>query len=352
MKTRLLIIIINALLLGLLARFVIPFTDEAIVPMATKQQGVCWVGGRQVVTEKEIEPLVYNNINWVSQTPFAWQSSVTDPTIRMNTNSDHIWWGESDQGIAITTQLARKSNIKTLLKPHLWVRNSWPGEIKMSDAKDWNNWFQNYQQFILHYARLAEKNKIEIFCVGTELTITTTHEEEWRKLIQEVRKVYSGKLTYAANFNEEYKQIKFWDALDYIGIQAYFPLSKTNNPSTEELVTNWSDYLASVEKVYKKYKKPVIFTEIGYRSTTDAAIEPWKWPQKNGDAIVSAETQARCYEAFFKSAWQKEWLVGAYFWKWYPNEEHSLHEIDFTPQGKLAEKIISKNFNRIHDRGH
>jgi len=348
-KIRLLLIILAILLFGMLARFVVPLAEDDPTSISAKQQGVCWVGGRQIVTEEEIEPLVRNNINWISQTPFAWQSSATKPAIRMNTNSDHSWWGESDEGIVATTLLARKSNIKTLLKPHLWVRNGWSGEIKMTDTKNWHEWFSNYQEFILHYAQLAQTNKIEILCIGTELVIASSHEVEWRKLIREIRKVYSGKLTYAANFNEEYERIKFWDALDFIGIQAYFSLSKTSHPTTEELVNNWSTHLQSVEKVYEKYKKPVVFTEIGYRSTEDAAIEPWKWPQENKDATASAETQARCYEAFFKSAWKKEWLAGAYFWKWYPQGGHSLQEIDFTPQGKLAEKIILKNFSKNYD---
>ncbi|MFZ1807043.1 MAG: hypothetical protein WAU36_07480 [Cyclobacteriaceae bacterium] len=350
MKIKLILLLGAIVLLGLLAQSVIPFTNDQAISYNLKQRGVCWVGGRQIVTEKEFEPLLRNNIDWISQTPFAWQSSADDPNIRMNTNNDRSWWGESDNGIATTTQLAKMSKIKTLLKPHLWVRNSWPGEIKMNDAKSWSEWFSNYQTFILHYAALAEENEIEIFCIGTELAIASTHEDEWRKLIQEIRKVYSGKLTYAANFNEEYEQVRFWDALDFIGIQAYFPLSKTNNPTTEEMASNWSSHVQSIEKVYKKYKKPVLFTEIGYKSTVDAAIEPWKWPQENKEAEPSDETQAKCYEAFFKAVWKKEWLAGTYFWKWYPHGQHSLQKIDFTPQGKLAEEIILKNFGDNYDQ--
>ncbi|HOO08871.1 MAG TPA: hypothetical protein PKW06_02920 [Cyclobacteriaceae bacterium] len=315
-----------------------------------KQQGVCWVAGRQPVTAKEFGPLVRNHINWISQTSFGWQSSASDTAIRLNTGSGHTWWGESDTGIAVTARLAKESNIKTLLKPHLWVRGGWPGEIEMPDAQSWNAWFANYRKFILHYARLAEANKIEILCIGTELSLASAHERKWRDLIKETRKVYSGKLTYAANFNKEYERIKFWDALDFIGIQAYFPLSDKAEPNTEELMDNWLGHLRSIEEIHRKYNKPVLFTEIGYRSTKDAAIEPWKWPQENRDAVPSAETQARCYEAFFKSVWQKEWLAGAYFWKWYPHGGHALQDIDFTPQGKLAEAIILKHFGNNHDR--
>ena len=93
----------------------------------------------------------------------------------------------------------------------------------------------------------------------------------------------------------------------------------------------------------------MLFTEIGYKSTNDAAIEPWKWPQDNRAATPSTETQARCYEAFFKTAWQKEWLAGAYFWKWYPHDSHRVSEIDFTPQGKPAEKVLLENFKKKND---
>lgn len=293
-------------------------------------------------------PLVKNSIDWISQTPFAWQSNPHDPNIRMNTGNNS-WWGESDEGIAATTALAREQKIKTLLKPHLWVRNSWPGEIKMNSDKDWGDWFANYQSFILHYALLAERNKIEIFCIGTELAVASTYETEWRKIIKAIRKVYSGKLTYAANFNEEYEQLKFWDALDFIGIQGYFPLAKTKHPAMQVLTDSWSRHVQAIEKVHKQYNKPIIFTEIGYKSTDDAAIEPWKWPQENREATPSDETQARCYEAFFQTVWKKEWLAGVYFWKWYPHGEHSLQKIDFTPQGKLAEEIILKNFSDSYD---
>lgn len=347
MKTKIFILLVSIVIFGLTARLIID-TDSS-VEFIDKQRGVCWVGGREIVTEKEFESLIKNNINWISQTPFAWQGGPEEPVIRMNTNSDRVWWGESDIGIGETSRLAEKVNIKTLLKPHLWIRGSWPGEVKMTDELKWREWFSNYKTFIVHYAKLAEENNLEIFCVGTELSQSSPRTEDWRKIIREVRKVYSGKLTYAANFHNEFENIEFWDDLDFIGVQAYFSLADKNNPTTEELVSNWTQHLASIEKIQKKYSKPILFTEIGYRSTTDAAIEPWKWPQENKEAISSSETQARCYEAFFKAAWKKPWLAGAYFWKWYPHGGNRMQEIDFTPQGKHAEKVLMENFRPDHD---
>ena len=99
------------------------FNDHA--PSSSKQKGVCWVGGRDVVTEKEIAALVNCNVNWISQTPFGWQREANSSFIRTNFSSDRVWWGESDEGISKTTGLAKKSGIKTLLKPHLWVSKGW-----------------------------------------------------------------------------------------------------------------------------------------------------------------------------------------------------------------------------------
>lgn len=315
-------------------------------PPLEKQKGVCWVAGKEVVTEKEFNSLLSNHINWISQTPFAWQATAASSSIKLNSQSDRVWWGESDKGIAETTALAKKLGIKTILKPHIWVRNSWPGDIEMKSDTAWRTWFNNYEKFILHYARIAQQHKIEIFCVGTELQQTTNREKEWRSIISKVRSVYSGKLIYAANFHQEYERIRFWDALDFIGVQAYFPLAKNQKASLDELIINWNEPLASLERIHKKFNKPVVFTEIGYRSDADAAIEPWRWPQESTEVQISNEAQANCYQAFFKAVWNKSWLAGVYFWKWFPHGPRRMAAIDFTPQGKPAEKILAENFKR------
>jgi hypothetical protein len=309
-----------------------------------KQKGVCWVGGREVVSEKEIAALSKCNVNWISQTPFAFQRNATASPLFTNFSSERVWWGESDEGISKTTELAKKVSIKTLLKPHIWVGKGWPGDIEMKSDTAWQKWFSNYEKFIVHYAQLAEKNKIEIFCIGTELHKTISREKEWRAMIGKVRSVYKGKLTYAANFHEEYEQVKFWDALDYIGVQAYFSLTQNKDHLLNDLKKGWDAPMAAIERVHKKFNRPVLFTEIGYRSDNKAGIEPWAWPQENNGAEISNEAQANCYSAFFQSAWKKSWLAGVYFWKWYPHGPHRMAALDFTPQGKPAEKIVMENF--------
>ena len=211
----------------------------------------------------------------------------------------------------------------------------------MKSEEDWQLWFENYRGFILDYAEMAEEHQIPMLCIGTELELTSTRESDWRNVISEIRKVYSGKLIYAANFTE-FEHVKFWDALDYIGIQAYFPLSTKENPSLSDLKSGWKKNIPRIDKIVRKYQIPVMFTEIGYVNTVDAAIEPWVWPNERKETELSEEIQAICYEAFFETAWKESWMAGVFFWKWYPDGRH--RNPDFTPQGKKAEKVMTKYF--------
>lgn len=336
------IVVLAAVLIGLLT---IPVSKPGSgYVLAGKQKGVCWVGGRNPVTQIQFETLKRNGVTWISQTPFGWQRGVSDPVIEFEKVGARIMWGESAEGLRVTTELANSNGVEVLLKPHLWARNGWPGDIRMQNETEWEVWFGHYREFILYYARFAEACHIPIFCIGTELHHATRYETPWRNLIGEIRKVYHGKLTYAANFHQEYEHIQFWDALDYIGIQAYFPLSARDNPGLKELVAAWKGPLLKLERLSDAYKRPVLFTEIGYKSTVDTAAEPWRWPQQSDVVKMSEECQANCYQAFFQAAWDKPWLAGVYFWKWYPHGNSRLQDIDFTPQGKPAEKVMATWF--------
>lgn len=318
------------------------FPEEEIFQASEKWKGVCWVGSRSPLLGAELEALKATGADAISQTPFGWQKDMNSPEITWKIDNERQWWGESSKGIKATMDSSARHGIMNMLKPHLWVRGSWPGDISMNSESDWETWFANYTSFILDYARLAESHQIPMLCIGTELEMTSSRTSDWRKVISEIRKVYSGKLTYAANFTE-FEKVGFWDDLDYIGIQAYFPLSKKKNPSLSDLKSGWTKPLSAIDKVVRKFRKPVMFTEIGYCNTIDAAEEPWVWPSDRKDVELSEDIQALCYEAFFETAWKKSWMAGVFFWKWYPDAR--FRDPDFTPQGKKALEIMTKYFN-------
>ena len=73
----------------------------------------------------------------------------------------------------------------------------------MTNEADWKILEGSYGKFILDYAQLAQELKLEIFCIGTELeNFVSNRPIYWAQLVKDVRAVYKGKLTYAANWNE------------------------------------------------------------------------------------------------------------------------------------------------------
>ena len=284
-----------------------------------KIKGVCWDGGRGIDLQ-HIQSLEPYSVNWISITPFGYQEYYNSPEIKVRSYRSRS--GNRDDRTINTASLAKQMGIKTMLKPHIWLRHhedKWRSDIKMDSPEKWEQWFEQYEKFILHHAEVAEANQIEALCIGTELYICTTeHEAEWRQLIKKIRGVYSGQLTYAANFYEEFEKIQFWDALDFIGLQAYFPLTKELEPTLKSLEKGWEPHFKKLKKLHQKWDKPIIFTEFGYRSSKDAAIRPWEWEQReNIDSTqICLQTQAHCYEALFKTFWKEDWIRGTFLWKW------------------------------------
>jgi len=176
-------------------------------------------------------------------------------------------------------------------------------------------------------------------------------EADWRRLIADVRAVYSGMVIYAANWYDEYERVPFWDALDAIGIQAYFPLSSDDNADLDALIAGWQPHLQAMAEVSRRFGKPVLFTEVGYRATPDAAREPWLWPQQGVHAEPAGlAMQARCYEAFFQAVWPQPWIAGVYIWKWHPRmslEPPREPDIGFTPQHKPAVEVLARYYRGL-----
>ena len=378
MKSRKLsVFILPVLLLGLVISFSLKenssSTNLITIPLSDKHRGVCWVGGPNRVDSLDIAAIAEQNVNWISQTPFGWQRGHDNPEIGTNKGIEkrgyQAWWGERDEGLRMTTRLAREKGIKTILKPHIWLRDEagkWRGEITMNSEEDWQKWFANYEEFIMHYAQLAESERMEMLCIGTELHKTCVERaQDWRNLIRKIRTVYSGALTYAANFSQEFEDITFWDELDYIGIQAYFPLTDKENPTLDEVRKGWEPHLKKLERFSRKYDKPILFTEAGYKSTRNSGIEPWEWPQRlsqeEREQVYSEDTQSILYEAMFREVFNQPYIAGIHLWKWYPGRSRSnplketpgarsYYNIDFTPQGKKAETIMANWFRKFAEQ--
>ncbi|UTW60852.1 glycoside hydrolase [bacterium SCSIO 12741] len=250
------------------------------------------------------------------------------------------WFGETEPGIRQMIELARKEQVSVMLKPQIWMRyGTYTGHY---DArKKWQVFESHYLEYTLTFARLAELEQVEIFCIGTEMDrFVEARPEFWNELIKKVRAVYSGKITYAANW-DNYADIPFWNQLDYVGVDAYFPLSEKANPSTSELVKLWEPWKQSMKHFSDSLDKPILFCEYGYRSRDFTAKEPWK-SDRAGQVNLIAQQAA--YEALYQSFWKETWMAGGYLWKWFPNHKEVGGENNnrFTPQNKPVTEVIKK----------
>lgn len=246
---------------------------------------------------------------------------------------------ENDESVIQALYFARDLDMITMLKPQIWIPRSWPGDIDFASEEDWDRFIYEYKRWIIHYAIIAEIHRIDILCVGTEFQKFTLQKPDvWRDIIASVRSVYSGNITYAANWGEEFENIEFWDALDFVGCDAYYPLSAKSDPTDKELRTGINEMMQKLNVVAEKYNKDILLTEIGYCSL-DA---PWRSPHDdNLPGDFNEDDQARIIELVSEAIEANEKIVGTFWWKWpsyigYADEKPK----GFTVANRKAENII------------
>ena len=298
-------------------------------------KGISLVAPPQLVNENALQPIVDIHSNYIAIMPYSF-CTPGDPVIRHNYNGQ--WWGESDIGATACIEMAHKKNLAVMIKPHLWIKHGeYTGAFTLASEKDWKLWEDSYREYILHYANIADSMKAELLCIGTELGATIKARPQfWNLLIDSIKKTYHGKLTYAANW-DDYKSFPFWEKLDYIGVDAYFPLAIEETPSINSIKKGWEIYKDELEKISIEYKRPILFTEYGYRNVDYNCSEPWK----ENDGNQNDEAQANAMDAFYQSFAGNKWFSGGFVWKWYADSlRHHNRKIDFTPQNKPAAKVI------------
>ena len=301
--------------------------------------------------EDPITSLKTNGFNMVAVVSTKYMDSKTSTEIGFVDKKSH-----TPEELAALIEDIHAKGMKVLLKPHVDVKDdSWRGEIGLpanasaEEKKQWAKaWFDAYAKFIINYAKMAEAHKVGMLAVGTEFKSINGSEyrKEWEKVIRSIRDVYSGMLTYAANW-DDYENVCFWDLVDVAGIDAYFPTSVERDPSLDELVKGWSSFswkgkqrswISELEQWQKKVDKDIIFTEIGYRSTDYAAREPWECTE---DRPLNLQLQARCYKSVIEAFKDKPWFKGVFFWLWSPRQDAGgPFDYDFTPQHKPAEAVF------------
>lgn len=250
---------------------------------------------------------------------------------------DHLTTPTPETLVAVI-QAARKRGMQVLLLPIvlLWDTDSdddWRGEIA---PRRWDRWWESYERFIVHYARLAEEGGAEMFSVGSELISTETRRNDWAKVIRAVRGVYSGQLLYSANW-DHYTVVSFWDQLDLVGMTAYHTLTTKSQPSLTDLRSAWARIKEQILAWQRGVGRRIVFTEVGYASQDGCARAPWNY---YASRQVDLEEQYLCLRAFFETWYDEPAVAATCIWKW--EGEGGETDLGYTPRGKPSEVLLRR----------
>ncbi|MEO0071371.1 MAG: YCF48-related protein [candidate division WOR-3 bacterium] len=282
--------------------------------------------------------------NWVVIVPVWWQRDTG-----LSVSEVYFWpdSSPSDTELRQVIMQAHNSGLKVFLKPEVRCSTRvWIGRHHPSFY-----WFQSYFQFITHYAQLAESTGCELFSVGCALDSAaddTLEQNWWRNIIRNVRERYSGPVTYSADWRT-YRNIGFWDSLDYIGINAYFPVWDITTGVELDSVSAFSEmwkrrWVPQIDSFWRGLgyatPKPVIFTEIGYRSVMGACLYPW---DETMYSSFNEYEQRCCYIAALHSLLGRPWFAG-WFWHCWTTDtlQGGYGDLGYTPKGKMAQEVLRR----------
>ena len=269
----------------------------------------------------------------------------------------------SDATVARTLEQVQRAGMRAALMPVVRLQNRGPHEWRgtIAPADGLNAWFASYRRFVLPLARIAENAGAQRFVVGSELSSLERYEDRWRALISELRGQFTRTLTYSANWDHAHA-VGFWDALDEVGLTAYFPLDSGSGSDSGsdsdsgsgsgsdsvserlldgELARAWRKPRSEIDALARRVGKPVLVTEVGYASQRGAAEHPW---DDASGTQVDLHLQQRLYRSFCDAFTQTPSVSGFYVWNWFGFG--GPRDMGFTPRGKPAASELARCFAR------
>ncbi len=284
-------------------------------------------------------------VTWVSLTPFGRLWSLDSTEILMDFEAPY-----EDNRVAVRRMIAQAHahGMKVLVIPHLWVETGgWRGEIEPGSPEGWAAYQTSYRDFVLAWARDAEAAGADALSIGVECkSWSGRFGPYWRALIADVRANFRGLLTYSANW-DEVDGVLFWDQLDLVGINAFYPLADHDGASYGEYVEGARRARDLVRDSIAALDMPVLFVEVGYTTRANAAVQPWLWPDDMTEVVLDEHEQARALAAVFEVFLPEPWFTGFFVWRYYASLDDLSQEAiwGFSPHAKLAEPLLDQVFH-------
>jgi Ca2+-binding RTX toxin-like protein len=341
-----------------------------------------WDGNyRMPWTDKNLGLIAEDGASQVVIVPTVYMDGLTSTRVyRDNSdpgghNVDGAPRTESDGSIKVAVEKAKALGLEVIFKLHVNMQNDdWnaligpPEGSTPAQAKAWaDEWFASYKEAVVHYAKLAQEQGVTAFAIGNECESMTVakYRDYWVDIIEAVRDVYDGQLTYAATWTEALT-VSFWDKLDYLGANPYISFTQDSiNPSLQELIDGWTkpsnvwgvrtpieekfgeniSAIDALRRVAEQYGKKLIFTETGFRSLDGSNATPWMW----GNGRIDEREQYMMHQAFYKVITDRAgegWVGGYWLWNYDASEAVSDPRPDdgFSTHGKRTDALVEQYF--------
>ncbi|MDQ3008254.1 MAG: hypothetical protein M3Q81_01535 [bacterium] len=219
----------------------------------------------------------------------------------------------------------------------------WRGRIRpgnnLDDQTALDAWFASYGELIMKYAQVSQSAGAGGLVIGTELISIDKdlpkYNQRWEALIERVRTVYTGPVSYSMNWNPQTLP-GFVSSLDVLMVDAYFPLSNLGDDASEEQIFNaWYHWHGLLQSWQEMLDMPIVFSEVGMPPRTGGYRAPW---ENDPQLKVDFEAQARYYAATCRYV-RASGVDGLYWWAvgFYDHMQNQY-------QRYLDDGIITHNF--------
>lgn len=282
---------------------------------------------------------------WIALTPFGRVNDLSGRGVDMRFEAP---FEENRKNVLASVRAAHARGLRVMLVPHLWVESGeWRALIDPKTDEGWKAWAESYGRFVTAWAKVAEEAHVDLLSCGVELRswVTSGRAPSFSKVVRDIRAIYKGPLTYSANWDDVDDTVILGD-VDVIGINAFYPLAEHENATIQELREGGGRVRERVAKLAATWKKPVMFTEIGYTTRPDPALRPWEWPDAMKNVVVDQRAQALAYHGLLAPLLDEPSFLGFFVWRTYadPDDVSQEAEWGFSPRGKLAELVVRDAF--------
>jgi hypothetical protein len=244
----------------------------------------------------------------------------------------------SDAALVALVGQAKARRFTVMLRPVLdetSILPHWRGEIQPASP---SAWFDSYGALVVSYARLGQRAGADSIGVGTELDSMEPNVDGWHRLIAGVRHVFDGEITYSVNWetSSSYFRTGFWADLDFLSVDAYFPLDHTPAVATvPQMTADWQRWLDVLQGLDRPFGKPIVFTEVGVAPKLGAHLKPWN---TQAGTQLDLDEQRAYYQATCAATTRS--ISGLYWWAAGPELPGDLAAEDYNPLGRPAEAAM------------